>query len=202
MSSLVSRGLLLSPLVCGALVFGPLGTAAAAVDVSRPSSGAAVAAWSSTDTKAVSERIDVLDRANHHSELTPLLDVLSTLAEREAGPLEAGEAAGLARAVETANGSLQERLKERAGAAGDRAAAAADPVSDLLANLQSAIDELVKSLTSLDLGGVLGSVTGLLTPVLDLVTGLLGGATSAVPAAPAAPQLPALPASGSPADVS
>ncbi|MFI6334998.1 hypothetical protein [Streptomyces sp. NPDC050535] len=199
MSSLVSRGLLLSPLVCAALVFGPLGTAAAAVDVSRSASGGAAAAWSSADSEAVQERLDVLDRANHADELTPLLDALSPLAQRGAGPLDAVEAAGLATAVETANTSLQQRLNERAGVPADRAAAAADPVSDLVAQLRSAIDELVKGLTSLDLGAVLGSVTGLLAPVLDLVTGLLGGATSAVPALP---ELPALPAPGSPADVS
>ncbi|MFD4525647.1 hypothetical protein ACFWP7_17305 [Streptomyces sp. NPDC058470] len=218
MRALVSRGLLLSPLVCAALVFGPLGTAAAAVDVSRTAPGGAAAAWSSAEADAVLERLDVLDRVNHHDDLLdPLLDVLSTLTARPAGPLDAVEAAGLATAVETANASLQQRLKERAGITSnttdragitsnttdragvtssttDRAGvAAADPVSDLVAQLQAAIDSLVKALTSLDLGAVLGAVTGLLSPVLGLVTGLLGGATSA---------LPALPAAGSPATVS
>ncbi|MEV7340953.1 hypothetical protein [Streptomyces sp. NPDC093544] len=207
MRALVSRGLLLSPLVCAALVFGPLGTAAAAVDVSRTAPGGAAAAWSSAEADAVMERLDVLDRVNHHDALLdPLLDVLSTLTARGAGTLDAVEAAGLATAVETANASLQQRLKERTGVTSstsstsstpntaDRSvSAAADPVSDLVAQLQSAIDSLVKALTSLDLGAVLGAVTGLLGPVLGLVTGLLGGATSA---------LPALPAAGSPATVS
>ncbi|MFE9767487.1 hypothetical protein ACFYPC_23685 [Streptomyces sp. NPDC005808] len=202
MRALVSRGLLLSPLVCAALVFGPLGTAAAAVDVPRTVPGGAAAAWSSADADVVLERLDVLDRVNHHDPLLdPLLDVLSTLTARQAGgPLDAVEATGLATAVEAANASLQQRLKERVALTPnttDRAGvAAADPVSDLVAQLQAAIDSLVKALTSLDLGGVLGAVTGLLGPVLGLVTGLLGGATSAVPA------LPALPAAGSPATAS
>ncbi|MDX2603631.1 hypothetical protein PV379_38130 [Streptomyces caniscabiei] len=38
MRALVSRALLLSPLVCGALVFGPVGTATAAVDAGRTAS--------------------------------------------------------------------------------------------------------------------------------------------------------------------
>lgn len=200
MRALVSRGLLLSPLVCAALVFGPLGTAAAAVDAPRVASGGAAAAWSSADSDAVLEQLGVLDRADHYDvALDPLLDELSTLAEREAGSLDTVEAAGLARAVETANASLQQRLKERAGVTSDTAdragVAAADPVSDLVAQLQSAVDGLLKALTSLDLGAVLGAVTGLLSPVLGLITGLLGGATSALTT------LPALPAAGSPAVV-
>ncbi|MCX5555556.1 hypothetical protein [Streptomyces sp. NBC_00038] len=200
MRALVSRGLLLSPLVCAALVFGPLGTAAAAVDAPRVASGGAAAAWSSADSDAVLEQLGVLDRVDHYDvALDPLLDELSTLAEREAGTLDAVEAAGLARAVETANASLQQRLKERAGVTSDTSdragVAAADPVSDLVAQLQSAVDGLLKALTSLDLGAVLGAVTGLLSPVLGLITGLLGGATSALTT------LPALPTAGSPAAV-
>lgn len=119
MRALVSRGLLLSPLVCAALVFGPLGTAVAAVDVPRVASGSAAAAWSSADTDAVLEQLGVLERADHDDlALDPLLDELSTLAERESGTLDAVEAAELTRAVETANASLQQQLKERAGCHG------------------------------------------------------------------------------------
>jgi hypothetical protein len=136
----------------------------------------------------------------------PLLDVLSAVAER-GGRLDAAEAAGFARALETANASLERRLKERASATSaasvapgvtgvtgvtDRAGVAvadpvevADPVADLLAQLQSTVDGLVKALT-----GALGTVTGLLSPVVGVVTGLLGGGPSG---------LPALPSAGSPA---
>jgi hypothetical protein len=127
----------------------------------------------------------------------PLLDVLSAVAER-GGRLDAAEAAGFARALETANASLERRLKERASATSaapsvtgvtgvtDRAGGAvADPVADLLAQLQSTVDGLVKALT-----GALGTVTGLLSPVVGVVTGLLGDGPSG---------LPALPTAGSPA---
>jgi hypothetical protein len=133
----------------------------------------------------------------------PLLDVLSAVAER-GGRLDAAEAAGFARALETANASLERRLKERAsatsaasgapgvtgvtdraGVAGADPVAVADPVADLLAQLQSTVDGLVKALT-----GALGTVTGLLSPVVGVVTGLLGGGPSG---------LPVLPTAGSPA---
>ncbi|MFG2253162.1 hypothetical protein [Streptomyces mirabilis] len=148
-------------------------------------------------------------RADHDAVFHPLLDVLSAVAER-GGRLDAAEAAGFARALETANASLERRLKERAsstsatsaasvapgvtGVTGvtDRAGVAvadpvevADPVADLLAQLQSTVDGLVKALT-----GALGTVTGLLSPVVGVVTGLLGGGPSG---------LPVLPTAGSPA---
>ncbi|MFD9508226.1 hypothetical protein [Streptomyces mirabilis] len=145
-------------------------------------------------------------RADHDAVFRPLLDVLSAVAER-GGRLDAAEAAGFARALETANASLERRLKERASATAttaetaettaapaasaapgvtDRAGVAvADPVADLLAQLQSTVDGLVKALTE-----ALGTVTGLLSPVVGVVTGLLGGGLSG---------LAALPAAGSPA---
>lgn len=103
--------------------------------------------------------------ADHDAVFHPMLDVLSAVAER-GGRLDAAEAAGFARALETANASLERRLKERASAT----SAVADPVADLLAQLQTTVDGLVKALT-----GALGTVTGLLSPVVGVVTGLLGG---------------------------
>ncbi|MER5918848.1 hypothetical protein [Streptomyces mirabilis] len=136
-------------------------------------------------------------RADHDAVFHPLLDVLSAVAER-GGRLDAAEAAGFARALETANASLERRLKERASATSATSAApgvtgvtdragveVADPVADLLAQLQSTVDGLVKALT-----GALGTVTGLLSPVVGVVTGLLGGGPSG---------LPVLPTAGSPA---
>ncbi|MET7973745.1 hypothetical protein ABZW44_11835 [Streptomyces mirabilis] len=162
-----SRGILLPPLVGAAPVPGPVG------------------------------------RADHDAVFHPLLEVLSAVAER-GGRLDAAEAAGFTRALETANASVERRLKERASAtsatsatsaapgAPERAGVAvadpvtvADPVADLLAQLQSTVDGLVKALT-----GALGTVTGLLSPVVGVVTGLLGGGLSG---------LPDLPTAGSPA---
>lgn len=134
--------------------------------------------------------------------LRPLLDVLSAVAAR-GGRLDAAEAAGYARALETANASLERRRKERTEAgvtvpvtvpvpvavavavSVSVSVSVVDPVSDLLAQLQSTVDGLVKALT-----GTLGTVTGLLSPVVGVVTGLLGGGLST---------LPALPTAGSPA---
>ncbi|MFD9255491.1 hypothetical protein [Streptomyces bottropensis] len=61
MRALVSRGLLLSPLVCGALVFGPVGTATAAVDAGRTASdrtSAGAAAVPEPDLDALFDALD------------------------------------------------------------------------------------------------------------------------------------------------
>ncbi|WP_329533230.1 hypothetical protein OG568_25380 [Streptomyces sp. NBC_01450] len=155
-----SRPLLLPPPAGTAPVRGPVGTAAAAVDVRQ---------------EASCERDAVLRL---------LLDVLSAVAAR-GGRLDAAEAAGYARTLKTANASLERRRKERAEAGVPVAVSVADPVPDLLAQLQWTVDGLVKALT-----GALGTVTGLLSPVVGVVTGLLGGRLST---------LPALPTAGSPA---
>ncbi|XES00704.1 hypothetical protein HEP87_60615 [Streptomyces sp. S1D4-11] len=192
-----SRTVLLPPLVGAALVRGPVGTAAAAAAVD-------VRQEASAERDVVVERLDALDRADHDAVFHPLLDALSAVAER-GGRLDAAEAAGYARALETANASLERRLKERAsattsaapatsatsattsaapapaGVTGRAGIAVADPVSDLLTQLQSTVDGLVKALT-----GALGTVTGLLSPVVGVVTGLLGGGLSGLAALPAA----------------
>ncbi|WP_200304394.1 hypothetical protein [Streptomyces adelaidensis] len=290
MRSLVSRGLLVSPLVCGALVLGPVGAATAAVDAGRTASdriasdrgatglaaapdpdvddflarfdaldkeidallakheadveallakldldlgmdmdmgagagtdglpanpgtgtstdadiGADIATAADVDTDVTGvdadvllTQLDTLDRMDRGDVLAPLLAELTTIAKLDADRLDAPEAARHAKALAAAHATVQQRLKKldtTAPAATGRAAA--DPVGDLLATLQSAVDGLLKALTSLDLGAVLGAVTGLLSPVLGvvtgllqpvlgLVTGLLGGGVPTVPAAPAA----------------
>ncbi|MCX5091651.1 hypothetical protein OOK36_22740 [Streptomyces sp. NBC_00365] len=157
-----SRPLLPPPPADAAPVRGPVGTAVAAVDVRQ---------------EASCERDAVLRL---------LLDVLSAVAAR-GGRLDAAEAAGYTRTLETANASLERPRKERveAGVTVPVAVSVADPVPDLLAQLQRTVDGLVKALT-----GALGTVTGLLSPVVGVVTGLLGGGLST---------LPALPTAGSPA---
>ncbi|MFF8021261.1 hypothetical protein ACFZDJ_09040 [Streptomyces sp. NPDC007896] len=101
-----SRPVLQPPLAGAALVRGPVGTAAAAVDVGQEASA---------ERDVVVKRLDALDRADHDAVFHPLLDALSAVAER-GGRLDAAEAAGYARALETANASLERRLKERASA--------------------------------------------------------------------------------------
>ncbi|MEU6372185.1 hypothetical protein [Streptomyces sp. NPDC046909] len=177
MRALVSRGLLVPPLVCAALILGPAGTAAAVGDAGREVPGlsiaeAAVRSGAETDT--------LLD---HDSALAPLLDTVADLGEADGTRLDAEAAAAYAKELQAWNADVQERLR-KLDTSGDRSVApAADPVGDLLASLTSAVQGLISALTSLDLGGVLGAVTGLLSPVLGLVTGLLGN----LPALPAPP---------------
>ncbi|MEU9169676.1 hypothetical protein AB0D34_18015 [Streptomyces sp. NPDC048420] len=185
MRPLVSRGRLLPPLVCAALILGPVGTAAAVTDAGRAASDHGVSqpvVWYGTDNAGTLEdRLDALDRAEQDTVLQPLLDAVTDIAALDGTHLDAREAAAHAKAVEAANTEVQEQLRQPSGT--DRsAAAAADPVSDLLDTIQSTVDSLLTSLTSLDLGGVLSAVTGVLGSVLGAVTGLLGGGLPSVPA--------------------
>ncbi|MFF1719414.1 hypothetical protein [Streptomyces sviceus] len=187
MRPLVSRGLLLPSLVCAALILGPVGTAAAAVDAGGASDhGVARTALAHgiDDADTLTDRLDTLNRSGHGGliqPLQPLLGAVTGLADLNGTHLDASEAAAHAKAVEAANTEVRKQLRQQSGT--DRAAAATDPVSDLLDSLQSTIDDLLESLTSLDLNGVLGSVTGLLGTVVETVTGLLGGALPSLPTA-------------------
>jgi len=193
MSPLVTRGLLLPSVVCAALVFGPVGTAAATVGHHRGASDTTFAqssvagATAADDMEDVGLWLDEVKQLRGTESLDPLLDVLTELDERGAAPLGVAEADRYKKAVETASASVVRELEARAGTLTPRTTGtgvrAADPVSDAVAQIQSVVADLVKALTSLDLGSVLSAVTGLLSPVLSLVTGLLGG-------------LPPLPATG------
>lgn len=191
MRPLVSRGRLLPPLVCAALILGPVGTAAAVTDAGSAASNPGVSQPAApSDTATLVNRLDALDRAEHGTVLAPLLDAVTDVAALDATTLDADSAAAHAKTVAAANARVQQELRRLSDS--DRSAvAAADPVSDLLASLQSTIDDLLGSLTSLDLGGVLGAVTGLLGDVLGVVTGLLGGGLPSLPSVPALPELPA-----------
>ncbi|MFF7174905.1 hypothetical protein [Streptomyces pseudovenezuelae] len=186
MRPLVSRGLLLPSVVCAALILGPAGTAAAA-DSGRGASDQGTSrtpvAYGVDDADTLKGRLDALDRSGHSGllqPLQPLLGAVTGLTGLNGTHLDASEAAAHAKAVEAANTEVRELLRQQSGA---ERAAAADPVSDLLDSLQSTIDDLLKSLTSLDVGGVLGAVTGLLGTVVGTVTGLLGGGLPSLPAA-------------------
>lgn len=235
MRALVSRGLLLPPLMCAALVCTPVGTAAALVDAGhdawgRDAAGVAVApepdaddfmaqldaldaqidaymakqeaeldallAKLDADGDKLMTQLDTLDRMDQNDVLAPLLGELTTLAQLKGDRLEPAVAARHAKAVTEAHTTVRERLRKMNATAPvtpHRAPAAADPVGDVLDSLQSAVDGLLKALTSLDLSAVLGvvtgllspvlgTVTGLLSPVLGLVGGLLGGGAPSVPA--------------------
>ncbi|RRR76495.1 hypothetical protein [Streptomyces sp. RP5T] len=186
MRPLVPRGLLLPSLICAAFVLGPVGTATAAVDAGRGALDHGVARTATVRTTdeagSLKDHLDALDRAEHDSVLRPLLDAVTGIPALEGERLDASEAAGHAKAVAAANAEVREELRELSGSGTGRSAAA-DPVSDLLDSLQATIDDLLESLTSLDVGGVLGAVTDLLGSVTGAVTGLLGGGLPSIPPA-------------------
>ncbi len=230
-----SRGLLLpSSVVCAALIFGPVGTAVAVTDASRDAyaSIGARTSWSTASVAALAasasakgsstassyadralKRLGALDRADRGDVLAPVLNVLTDLTEQTGtGRMTATQAAGFAKAVETANASLKQRLVERTGTTNRAAAAMADPISDLLDKLQATLSGLLDTVTGL-VGGLLDTVTGLVSGLLDTLTGLLGGLLGSLPPLPVelppielpplelppAP-LPALPAAGADGD--
>lgn len=197
MRALASRGLLVSPLVCAALVLGPAAASAAAADAGREATGPAVAQTAlppGTDLATLLDRIDAIDPTQYDRALTPLLDTLPGFAAAQGTRIDPAQAAAYAKALRQWSSTVQERLRHLDAGAADRAhraaPRAADPVSDLLNAIQDAVKKLLSALTSLDLGGVLSAVTGLLAPILAAVTGLLG-------ALPSLPSLPALPSAGS-----
>ncbi|MFF4119925.1 hypothetical protein [Streptomyces sp. NPDC001714] len=194
MPALVSRGLLVSPLVCAALVLGPAAASAAAAEAGRESTGPGVAQTalrSGTDLATLLDRIGGADTTRYDRALTPLLDTLPNLVTAQGDRIDPARAAAYAKALREWSSTVQERLRHLDAGSADRAhraaPRAADPVSDLVNAIQAAVDSLLTSLTSLDLGGVVGAVTGLLAPILAAVAGLLG----------AVPSLPALPSADS-----
>jgi hypothetical protein len=197
MRALASRGLLVSPLVCAALVLGPAAASAAAADAGRAASGPGAAQTvlrPGADITTLLDRIHATDTNRYDPALTPLLDTLPSLTTAQGTRIDPARAAAYAKALREWSNTLQERLRHLDTGSADRAhrvaPRAADPVTDLVNAIQAAVKSLLGALTSLDLGGVVSAVTGLLAPILNAVTGLLG----------AVPALPALPSAGSLAD--
>jgi hypothetical protein len=230
MRALVSPGLLVPPLVCAALVLGPVGTAAASVDAGPPASGRTAlshlddvddaewsdaewdALWSDIDSGMESDlswsdatfdtswsearldallaQLDALDELDDEGALTPLLDVMTSLVERGGSRLAPTEAARYAKDLEAANTKVQQRLRDLDSTALRHTrrspAPTADPVTDVVGSLQTAVQDLTDALTTtLDLGEVLDAVTGLLDPMIGTVTGVLGGVLGVLPPLPA-----------------
>ncbi|SNX64967.1 hypothetical protein SAMN06272735_6796 [Streptomyces sp. TLI_55] len=200
MRALVSRGLLVPPLVCAALVFGQAGTAAAVGDVGRAVPGpsiaeAAVRADAGMDTflDSLLEESTLpdgtrLDPASVGTRLDPALADGTRLdpAVADGARLDPAAATSYAAEIRAWGATVQERLRGLDTSANRTVTRAADPVDDLITQVQTAVNSLLSSLTSLDLGGVLSAVTGLLSPVLGLITGLLGGLVPDLPDVPVA----------------
>ncbi|MFJ9425431.1 hypothetical protein [Streptomyces sp. NPDC101249] len=189
MSPLGTRGLLLPSVVSAVLVLAPVGTATAAAD--RPA-GAPEPVSVRTPDHAPPSGAD--GQSGARAAAGPLLDVLAEIGARGTAPLGAAEAAAYTRRIESAYAGLRERLATGPVRARDAdGVRAADPTGDAAARLQTAISRLVSAFTSLDAGKAPGAVTGLLPPVLSMVTGSLGSATSSAPSLQSAPSLSSLP---------
>ncbi|HEY8981145.1 MAG TPA: hypothetical protein VIU15_16330 [Streptomyces sp.] len=191
MRASVSRGLLLPSAVCAALIFGPVGTAAAAVDT-HPTTAWPVT-WDVTDvsdggwafgTDAFAGRFGVPEKDDTFA---PLVDTATRIAEGARRGMDASEAAAYADALRTANAEVQRRLADEKGTSEGVTDRAADPVSDAVSTVQSLVDGLLKALASLNLPGVLSTVTGLLSTVVGVVGGVVGGLLGGLPPLPAVP---------------
>ena len=185
MRALVSRGLLVPPLVCAALVFGQAGTAAAVGDVGRAVPGPSIAEAAVRADAGMDTFLDSLLSESTLPDGTRL-DAGTRLdpAVTDGARLDPAAATSYAEEIRAWSATVQERLRGLDTPADRTVAQAADPVDDLVAQVQSAVSGLLSSLTSLDLGGVLSAVTGLLSPVLGLITGLLGSAVPELPDVP------------------
>ncbi|WP_439948116.1 hypothetical protein [Streptomyces sp. BBFR109] len=135
--------------------------------------------------------------------LTPVTELLNTIAKADKGQLTAAQARQAGEAAKRAVAEAVGRTPAGSAAGSPASAAvtgqrAADPVSDALAALDKAIDDLVQAVTN-GVGDVQAVVTDLLTQVAGLVTGLLTAVDAPADSASAAP---ADSASAAPADSS
>ncbi|MFG2571285.1 hypothetical protein [Streptomyces sp. NPDC048481] len=138
--------------------------------------------------------------------LAPVTQTLTTVLKADDGRLTPGEATRLGDAVKTAVAKItaETAVAPAAPAAvppalakgtdDSGAKAAADPVSDALAAVQKALDDLLQAATSLDVGQVASAVTGVLGSLLDLLSSTLNGLDLSLPSVPSLPSLPGLPA--------
>ncbi|WP_221350713.1 hypothetical protein [Streptomyces beigongshangae] len=127
MRALVSRGLLLPPLVCAALVLVPVGAAAAATDARPGSPDSRVTGLRLPAADVTPEQLRRAAGAEHADALAPLLAVLTGLPREGDGPLDEAEAVGHVRAVREAAASFQQRVRGLDLSAPAAGTAAADP---------------------------------------------------------------------------
>ncbi|MDQ1034271.1 hypothetical protein QFZ75_000687 [Streptomyces sp. V3I8] len=199
MRALVSRGLLLPPLVCAALVLGPVGVATAAeVRPGTPDARATEPRLPGTDMTP--ERLRTVADTEQGDAFAPLLTVLADLTGLvgggQGGTLDAAVAAEQAQAVKETTALLQQQLRDTADATtpedtvtdpapfeGTTSADSMAPVGsaadapgrDTATDLETSVDSLVSSLAALDIGGIVGTVPKVLSSVLGLLTGGSGG---------------------------
>ncbi|MFJ9146754.1 hypothetical protein ACIRP7_01470 [Streptomyces sp. NPDC102270] len=182
--------------LCAALLVGMAGPAAVAAgparERARTASGAPLPDADTLLTQVKS--LGDLGRV-----LTPVTDLLDSVLEADNGQLSATEANRLgtavkdaiAKATTTAPALPVGTLPAPTRSGVNTGVAPADVISDALAALQKAIDELIKAVTSGDAAQVPPAVTGSVTSLVNTVAATLLGGKLPRPSLPGPPGLPA-----------
>ncbi|MEU0602162.1 hypothetical protein ABZ484_28555 [Streptomyces sp. NPDC006393] len=185
-----------STALCAAFLVGISGPAALAVDSAGEHSRAAAPRASLPGADRLLAKLDGLgdlDRLGDlGSRLTPVRDLATAVLTTDNGRLAPADAKNLGDAAEDALAEASAMIRSaRSAQTASGVQRAADPASDALAAVQKALEDLLKSLTSGDVGQVLPAVTGLVDGLVDLVTSLLKDDGPTTPGTSAADTLPA-----------
>ncbi|MDX3645871.1 hypothetical protein [Streptomyces sp. MB09-02B] len=161
MRALVSRALLLSPLVCGALVFGPVGTATAAVDAGRTASDRAAPRSAAVPEPDLDAFFDALEKE---------IDALVANEEAEADAIVDKEIADVEALLDKLDSDLDALLADL-DAETDAAAEAATGTATETDAVGTDVDELLGQLDLLDRmdqNDVLAPLLGEMTTIAKL----------------------------------
>ncbi|MGV9344018.1 hypothetical protein ACWDSD_04260 [Streptomyces spiralis] len=167
-----------STALCAAFLVGISGPAALAADSAGEHSRAAAPRASLPGADRLLAELDGLGDLSRLGELgsrlAPARDLATAVLTSDNGRLAPADAKRLGDAAEDALAEASAMIRSaRSAQAASGVQRAADPASDALAAVQKAIEDLLKSLTSGDVGQVLPAVTGLVDGLLDLVNSLL-----------------------------
>ncbi|MDX3728132.1 hypothetical protein [Streptomyces caniscabiei] len=172
MRALVSRALLLSPLVCGALVFGPVGTATAAVDAGRTASDRAATRAAAVPEPDLDAFFDALEKE---------IDALVEKEEVEADAIVDKEIADMEALFDKLDSDL-DALLAGLDADTDAAAEAATGTATETDTVGTDVDDLLGQLDLLDRmdqNDVLAPLLDEMTAVAELDAGQLDTAEAA-----------------------
>lgn len=183
---------LASTALCAALLVGISGPAALAADSAGEHSRAAVPRASLPGADRLLARLNGLGDLSRLGDLggrlAPVRDLATAVLTSDNGRLAPADAKRLGDAAADGLAEASAMIRsQRSAQASSGVQRAADPASDALAAVQKALEDLLKSLTSGDVGQVLPAVTGLVDGLVDLVGSLIkdDGLTSSGAALPA-----------------
>ncbi|MGW0087305.1 hypothetical protein [Streptomyces sp. NPDC003393] len=164
-----------STALCTAFLAAICGPAAMAAESARAHSRTAESRASLPDADRLLAELDGLGDLSRFgdlgSRLTPVRDLAAAVLTADNGRPAPAETEKLGTAAERALVEASEMIRSAQAPSG--VPRAADPASDALAAVQKALEDLVKSLTSGDVGEVLPAVTSLVDGLVDLVNSLL-----------------------------